>query len=150
MICEYLDAQHGGARIIPDGAARWNALRLQSLCDGILDAAVLCRYEGAVRPQALRWQSWIDGQFVKIRNGLDALEREPPRGLLIRSAKPSGFIAGADVNEFTALKDADQTLALVRRGQQLFDRIDGDYFAILGLPMLGLLSALAREGAVAA
>jgi glutathione S-transferase len=76
VICEYLDTLNRGPKLIPADGARWNALRLQSLCDGILDAAVLCRYEGAVRPEALRWQSWIDGQFVKIRNGLDALERE--------------------------------------------------------------------------
>jgi glutathione S-transferase len=76
VICEYLDTLNPGPKLIPADGARWHALRLQSLCDGILDAAVLCRYEGAVRPEALRWQSWIDGQFVKIRNGLDALERE--------------------------------------------------------------------------
>ena len=33
-------------------------------------------------------------------------------------------------------------------GAQLFSRIDGDYFAILGLPMLGLLDLLRREGAL--
>jgi len=32
------------------------------------------------------------------------------------------------------------------RGVQLFDRIDGDFFAILGLPLLGLLSALRAAG----
>jgi septum formation protein len=34
-------------------------------------------------------------------------------------------------------------------GLQLFDKIEGDYFAILGLPMLGLLDLLRREGALA-
>ena len=31
-------------------------------------------------------------------------------------------------------------------GAQLFERIDGDYFAILGLPLLGLLDLLRRHG----
>jgi septum formation protein len=35
-------------------------------------------------------------------------------------------------------------------GAQLFARIEGDYFAILGLPLLGLLDLLRRHGAVAA
>lgn len=34
-------------------------------------------------------------------------------------------------------------------GLQLFERIDGDYFTILGLPMLGLLDLLRREGMIA-
>ncbi len=35
-------------------------------------------------------------------------------------------------------------------GAQLFSRIDGDYFAILGLPLLGLLELLRRHGELAA
>lgn len=81
VICEYLDAQAGGNRIFPvAGAARWKALRRQALADGIMDAAVLTRYEEAVRPRELRWQSWVDGQFGKIRTALDALERESLEG----------------------------------------------------------------------
>lgn len=34
-------------------------------------------------------------------------------------------------------------------GVQLFSRIEGDYFTILGLPMLGLLDLLRRHGALA-
>lgn len=78
VICEYLDSLHSGAHVFPSGASRWDALRLQSLCDGILDAAVLCRYETAVRPEEYRWDNWVKGQFTKIRNGLDALAGEVP------------------------------------------------------------------------
>ena len=35
------------------------------------------------------------------------------------------------------------------RGVQLFEAIEGDWFAILGLPMIGLLHALRREGVLA-
>ena len=35
-------------------------------------------------------------------------------------------------------------------GAQLFDAIDGDYFAILGLPLLPLLALLREKGALAA
>ena len=41
-----------------------------------MDAAVLTRYEDAIRPKELRWQEWIDGQLLKVRTSLDTLERE--------------------------------------------------------------------------
>jgi glutathione S-transferase len=81
VVCEYLDALAGGNRIFPAvGAARWTALRRQAIADGIMDAAVLTRYEEAVRPKELRWQAWVDGQLLKIRTALDALERENLEG----------------------------------------------------------------------
>lgn len=82
VICEYLDALAGGNRIFPaSGAARWTALRRQALADGIMDAAVLMRYEEAARPKELRWQAWVDGQLLKVRTALDALEREDLEGV---------------------------------------------------------------------
>ncbi|MCC6532066.1 MAG: glutathione S-transferase [Burkholderiales bacterium] len=77
VICEYLDAAAGG-RLFSQGEARWPALRLQALCDGILDAAVLTRYEVAVRPEASRWNEWIAGQRLKIDGGLSALDEAQP------------------------------------------------------------------------
>ena len=77
VICEYLDTLGPAPRLFPAaGMERFNALRLQSLCDGILDAAVITRYETAVRPEALRWKDWIAGQRAKIDGGVDALEGE--------------------------------------------------------------------------
>jgi len=77
VICEYLDSLHGGTPLFPPpGKDRWQALRLQALGDGILEAAVLTRYETFIRPQPLRWNDWITGQFIKVRGGLDAMEKE--------------------------------------------------------------------------
>lgn len=77
VICEYLDSLHKGAALFPKaGPERWRELRLHALGDGILEAAILMRYEGAVRPQALQWGDWIAGQLAKARAGLDVLERE--------------------------------------------------------------------------
>jgi glutathione S-transferase len=79
VICEYLDALAGGARLFPaSGAARWLALRRQALGDGILDAGILRRYELAQRPEALRWEEWLAGQQAKVDHGLDAAEHEAP------------------------------------------------------------------------
>jgi glutathione S-transferase len=77
VICEYLDSVAGGGRLFPaQGAQRWDALRRQSLGDGILDAGILRRYELALRPAALRWDEWLAGQQRKVELGLDAAERE--------------------------------------------------------------------------
>ncbi len=77
VICEYLDSLHTGRKLFPaSGRERFTALRRQALADGIMDAAVLCRYETAVRPEAMRWADWIAGQKKKVMGGLDALEAE--------------------------------------------------------------------------
>jgi hypothetical protein len=56
-------------------AARWNVLVDQALGDGVMDAAVLTRYENAVRPEGLRWSDWVSGQLDKVMCGLSQLER---------------------------------------------------------------------------
>ena len=77
VICEWLDSTYKGQLFPRDGAARWQALVLQSLADGILDAALLARYEEAVRPEALRWPDWQAGQMDKVSSALMALEQAP-------------------------------------------------------------------------
>ena len=50
VICEYLDNQHKGRKLLPHkGRDRWVALRQQAMADGLLDAAILTRYENAGR-----------------------------------------------------------------------------------------------------
>ena len=55
---------------------------------------------------------------------LAALESQRPTGLVIRSAKPSGFIAGADVNEFRGATDAGAVEASIGRAHAVIDRLD--------------------------
>jgi 3-hydroxyacyl-CoA dehydrogenase / enoyl-CoA hydratase / 3-hydroxybutyryl-CoA epimerase len=55
---------------------------------------------------------------------LDKLERDRPRGLIIRSAKPDGFIAGADIAQFRGVTDTAQIETLLRRGHAVLDRLD--------------------------
>lgn len=77
VICEYLDTQHKGRKVLPrKGRNRWVALRQQAMADGLLDAAILMRYEGALRPEDKRWSDWSSGQMKKINSVLGQLEAE--------------------------------------------------------------------------
>lgn len=52
------------------------------------------------------------------------LETERPAGLVIRSAKKSGFIAGADVNEFRGATDAGMVETEMARAHAVVDRLE--------------------------
>ena len=78
VICEYLDA-HAGARLFGTGDARWQILTLQALADGLLGAAILTRYENAVRPEPQRWADWTMGQMGKVQDALDQFETMLPK-----------------------------------------------------------------------
>ena len=79
VILEYLDMLAGGGRIIPkDPKARFDALRLEALADGILDASILVVYEGRYRPPEKHEQKWLDLQAGKAARGLATLEAAPP------------------------------------------------------------------------
>ncbi len=54
---------------------------------------------------------------------LDAFDRQAPKGLIFRSGKEAGFIAGADIEEFTQLDTPEKSVALVSRGWKLFNRL---------------------------
>jgi glutathione S-transferase len=89
VICEYLNTL-GDGRLLPEGALRFDALTDQALADGIMAAAVLIRYEMTARPEALRWQDWIDGQMAKVTGGIQDLAQ---RASLLGSRVDVGTIA---------------------------------------------------------
>jgi len=71
--------------------------------------------------------------MAELADVLDTLQADPPAGLVIRSGKPAGFIAGADVDEFAALRTPQQARALVERGWHLFNRLAAVPYPTLAL-----------------
>jgi 3-hydroxyacyl-CoA dehydrogenase / enoyl-CoA hydratase / 3-hydroxybutyryl-CoA epimerase len=55
---------------------------------------------------------------------LGLIEKDQPKGLVIRSSKPSGFIAGADVSEFAGVKDEAAVASRIVRAHQVIDRLE--------------------------
>jgi glutathione S-transferase len=75
VICEYLAHRAGDEWIFPlPGPDRWTALRRQALGDGLLDAALLARYERSARPAEFQWPRWRDALLLKVEACLAAIE----------------------------------------------------------------------------
>ena len=64
---------------------------------------------------------------------LDQLDLYPPAGLIVRSGKEAGFIAGADIEEFTRLDTPESGRVLVERGWTLFNRLAAVRYPTLAL-----------------
>jgi glutathione S-transferase len=75
VICGYLDALAGGKLIPASGEARWRALTLEALADGLCDAAVWRRGE-MTRPESERNQAALAKQAKVVERALDALEAQ--------------------------------------------------------------------------
>ncbi len=65
----------------------------------------------------------------------------PPRGVVVLSAKQSGFIAGADIKEFTSASDPESGYRLIHAGQQVLERL-----ASLPCPTVAALHGFALGG----
>jgi len=77
----------------------------------------------------------------ELNQALDALDADPPKGLIIASGKANGFIAGADVAEFGQVADAEGAVAIVRRGWGTFERLSN-----VGYPTLALIKGFCLGG----
>lgn len=67
VICEYLASLGESAQLFPaDGPERWAALTQQALGDGLLDAALLARYELTARPDDMQWPAWREALLTKV------------------------------------------------------------------------------------
>jgi septum formation protein len=70
-----------------------------------------------------------------------------PCRMTVRDLSPQ-FLDDYLAREGTAILSSVGCYHFEGRGAQLFDRVDGDYFSVLGLPLLAVLAALRKEGAL--
>lgn len=72
---------------------------------------------------------------------LGEFQVQRPRGVIIASGKANGFIAGADVNEFTTLGTSADGLRLVRHAQNVLDRLES-----LACPTIAMIHGFCLGG----
>ncbi|WP_431113089.1 glutathione S-transferase N-terminal domain-containing protein [Variovorax paradoxus] len=75
VICDYLLDAHGSASLSPDGAQLWRMRTRAAVAEGLMDAAMVVRYEVGLRPQAVQWKEWVAAYEKKIVQALDFLEQ---------------------------------------------------------------------------
>ena len=79
--------------------------------------------------------------LAELRDLVEAIAAAPPSGVVIRSAKASGFILGADITEFEHVTGVEEAEALAREGQALFARLEA-----LPCPTVAAISGFALGG----
>ena len=79
--------------------------------------------------------------MAEFNAALDALDRDRPRALVIRSGKASGFIAGVDIHELDDIATEAGAIALVKRGWDTFNRL-----AAVPYPTLALIRGFCLGG----
>jgi 3-hydroxyacyl-CoA dehydrogenase/enoyl-CoA hydratase/3-hydroxybutyryl-CoA epimerase len=100
----------------PDATSPYRHFKLSHDADGI--AWLLFDREGASA-------NTLSADVIEELDAvLTALESQRPAGLVIRSAKASGFIAGADVNEFRGATDPQPVEAAIGRAHAVIDRLE--------------------------
>ena len=155
-------AEGAGAREIADALAELKAVKISAKRPGfVIGADQTLEFEGALYDKA---------ETVEAARGRLRLLRGKPHKLhsAVVVAKDGAPIWREIVSATLTMRDFSDTFledylategeAALRSvgcyrlegpGAQLFAKIEGDYFAILGLPLLGLLDLLRRHGAVA-
>ena len=79
--------------------------------------------------------------LLELDEQLREIANERPRGVIIQSAKPSGFILGADVKEFEHITDAGEGARLAMQGQIVLSRIEA-----LPMPTVAVIDGFALGG----
>lgn len=78
-------------------------------------------------------------EFAQIINMLSA--NHEYKGVVIASAKQSGFIAGADISQFNQFKDIEEATGVLRYGQNIFAQLEA-----LKMPVVALIDGFCLGG----
>lgn len=81
------------------------------------------------------------GVLEELNEILERYEENLPKAVILYSAKPNGFVMGADINEFTTIPSEEQAYELVRLGQSVIDRLAG-----LPCPTIAVINGFALGG----
>lgn len=79
--------------------------------------------------------------FEELNKIIDEVELQKPAGVIIYSAKNNGFVAGADINQFTKLDDIEDAFKLVRQAQTILDRLEA-----VKVPVVAMINGFALGG----
>jgi 3-hydroxyacyl-CoA dehydrogenase/enoyl-CoA hydratase/3-hydroxybutyryl-CoA epimerase len=79
--------------------------------------------------------------LTELAAALSEIAQLEPRGVVVRSGKRSGFVAGADIKEFVELRSPEDAYALIRSGQQVLDRLEN-----LACPSVAAIHGFALGG----
>ena len=77
----------------------------------------------------------------ELENVCASLKATPPKGLVILSAKENGFAAGADIDEFTTVKNAEEAYAFTKLGNDVFDQVE-----VLPFPTVSVIHGFCMGG----
>ena len=130
VICEYFDSLCRDAGLFPPhGEARWQALRLHALADGLSDAAITVRRESR-RPDGLQWTDWAEAHTRKLEQTYDVIERDAD---LSSDSVTVGHVALATALEWIAFRQVGPDF---RRGRR---RLVGWYDIFARRPSMSVL-----------
>jgi 3-hydroxyacyl-CoA dehydrogenase / enoyl-CoA hydratase / 3-hydroxybutyryl-CoA epimerase len=108
-------------------------------------------FQSTLRPDGITWvtidragekmNTLAKSVIAELNQLLDHFDANPPKAVVFASGKKTGFIAGADITEFTEFKDDAALKALVKNGYDVFDRL-----AAVKYPTLALIEGVCLGG----
>jgi len=156
-------AEGAGPREVADALAELKAVKVSRGRDGLvigadqtldLDGALFDKAasleEARARLTAFRGKRHKLHAAVVVAKDGAPIWREVDTATLTMRAFSDAYLEGYLARNAEAALASVGCYQLEGEGAQLFERVDGDYFSVLGLPLFGLLDLLRRHGELAA